>query len=219
MRLNKVTTSAGAIFHDGNNTIKKMKKNKMLSGLLLDRGDINRIFAKNTNDMYLLSMQVANEVAGKARVLFVDFSMTEEMRRFRYSYESGMPYTFPDTLVFSKAGEPTSGSLHDRDLFGLVCSEFLECGGVDVIIINDTSNIPGNAGNEAAEDDFILKMVTFAKKRKCTLLLFSGMMHNGVLCDTPTLTKNERLFDNVFMLCSSPDCGTRINQIFAKAGG
>lgn len=217
-------TSAGAISHDGRNTdniIDKMKKikDKILSDPLLDRGDINRVFAENTNDMSLLSMQVADDVAGKSRVLFVDFGMTKEMRRFRYSYESGIPYTFPDTLIFSKAGEPVSGSLHDRDLFGLICGEFSGAGNIDVIIINDTSNIPGKAGDEAVEDDFILKMVTFAKKRKCTLLLFSGMRRKGALCDTPTLAKNQRLFDNVFMLYTSCDWDISVKQIYSKTGG
>lgn len=193
-------------------------KSKTLFAPLLDRGDINRIFAISERDMHSLSMSIACEVARNARVLFVDFGMTEEMRRFKYSYESGMPYIFPDNLVFSKAGEPTGNNLRDRGLFWLIYSEFTEFNNIDVIIVNDTSNIPGNAGNEVVEDDFILKVVSLAKKRKCAVFFFSGMRRKGLLCDIPILTKNKRLFDNIFMLYASYDWNPCIKQIHSKTG-
>lgn len=198
-----------------------MKKEALCDPLLM-RGEINRVFATNMVDMVVLATQVAVSIADKTSVLLVDFCMTGEMRRFRYSYESGEPYVFPDTLFFSKAGEPVMGSLRNKELCDIILAELSGDISIDTVIVNNTSSLPYSDNSNDTEDDFILKMITFARKKKYNLLLCSWLRSeepkNSVTGDIVSRRKKNRLFDNVYVFSHESNDIIRMRQEYSKNG-
>lgn len=212
-----------------------MKKGALCDPLLM-RGEINRVFATNTVDMAVLATQVAVSIAGKTNVLLVDFGTTGEMRRFRYSYESGEPYVFPDTLFFSRAGEPVKGSLRNKELCDIILAELSDDISIDTVIVNNTSSLPYSDNSNDSEDDFILKMITFARKKKYSLLLCSWLRSeepgNSMTGDIVSRRKKgessegvyvfnqkkNRLFDNVYVFGHESNDIIRMRQEYSKDG-
>ena len=212
-----------------NQTIEDASKRPDPEQLYLElwyEGEVCCLFADSNLGKSIFAVQMADEIALKHKVIYVDCELSDKQFQLRYcNPETNERHIFPDNLVRAEVNPYAIGAENYEDAIIRDIEAAAEKTGTKVIIIDNLTYLCNSSDKSVDAGIFMMKLMALKKKRDLSLLIIAHTPKRDL---SSPITQNHlagskklyNFFDSVFAIgMSAKDRNLRyVKQVKVRAG-
>ena len=212
-----------------NQTIEDASKRpdpEQLSLELWYEGEVCCLFADSNLGKSIFAVQMADEIALKHKVIYVDCELSDKQFQLRYcNPETNERHIFPDNLVRAEVNPYAIGAENYEDAIIRDIEAAAEKTGTKVIIIDNLTYLCNSSDKSVDAGIFMMKLMALKKKKDLSLLIIAHTPKRDL---SSSITQNHlagskklyNFFDSVFAIgMSAKDRNLRyVKQVKVRAG-
>ena len=212
-----------------NQTIEDASKRPDPEQLYLElwyEGEVCCLFADSNLGKSIFAVQMADEIALKHKVIYVDCELSDKQFQLRYcNPETNERHIFPDNLVRAEVNPYAIGAENYEDAIIRDIEAAAEKTGTKVIIIDNLTYLCNSSDKSVDAGIFMMKLMALKKKKDLSLLIIAHTPKRDL---SSPITQNHlagskklyNFFDSVFAIgMSAKDNRLRyIKQVKVRAG-
>ena len=212
-----------------NQTIEDASKRPDPEQLYLElwyEGEVCCLFADSNLGKSIFAVQMADEIALKHKVIYVDCELSDKQFQLRYcNPETNERHIFPDNLVRAEVNPYAIGAENYEDAIIRDIEAAAEKTGTKVIIIDNLTYLCNSSDKSVDAGIFMMKLMALKKKKDLSLLIIAHTPKRDL---SSPITQNHlagskklyNFFDSVFAIgMSAKDRNLRyVKQVKVRAG-
>ena len=212
-----------------NQTIEDASKRPDPEQLYLElwyEGEVCCLFADSNLGKSIFAVQMADEIALKHKVIYVDCELSDKQFQLRYcNPETNERHIFPDNLVRAEVNPYAIGAENYEDAIIRDIEAAAEKPGTKVIIIDNLTYLCNSSDKSVDAGIFMMKLMALKKKKDLSLLIIAHTPKRDL---SSPITQNHlagskklyNFFDSVFAIgMSAKDRNLRyVKQVKVRAG-
>ena len=212
-----------------NQTIEDASKRPDPEQLYLElwyEGEVCCLFADSNLGKSIFAVQMAEEIARTAKVLYLDCELSDKQFQLRYcNPETNERHIFPDNLVRAEVNPYAIGAENYEDAIIRDIEAAAEKTGTKVIIIDNLTYLCNSSDKSVDAGIFMMKLMALKKKKDLSLLIIAHTPKRDL---SSPITQNHlagskklyNFFDSVFAIgMSAKDRNLRyVKQVKVRAG-
>ena len=212
-----------------NQTIEDASKRPDPEQLYLElwyEGEVCCLFADSNLGKSIFAVQMADEIALKHKVIYVDCELSDKQFQLRYcNPETNERHIFPDNLVRAEVNPYAIGAENYEDAIIRDIEAAAEKTGTKVIIIDNLTYLFNSSDKSVDAGIFMMKLMALKKKKDLSLLIIAHTPKRDL---SSPITQNHlagskklyNFFDSVFAIgMSAKDRNLRyVKQVKVRAG-
>ena len=212
-----------------NQTIEDASKRPDPEQLYLElwyEGEVCCLFADSNLGKSIFAVQMADEIALKHKVIYVDCELSDKQFQLRYcNPETNERHIFPDNLVRAEVNAYAIGAENYEDAIIRDIEAAAEKTGTKVIIIDNLTYLCNSSDKSVDAGIFMMKLMALKKKKDLSLLIIAHTPKRDL---SSPITQNHlagskklyNFFDSVFAIgMSAKDRNLRyVKQVKVRAG-
>lgn len=212
-----------------NQTIEDASKRPDPEQLYLElwyEGEVCCLFADSNLGKSIFAVQMADEIAIKHKVIYVDCELSDKQFQLRYcNPETNERHIFPDNLVRAEVNPYAIGAENYEDAIIRDIEAAAEKTGTKVIIIDNLTYLCNSSDKSVDAGIFMMKLMALKKKKDLSLLIIAHTPKRDL---SSPITQNHlagskklyNFFDSVFAIgMSAKDRNLRyVKQVKVRAG-
>lgn len=212
-----------------NQTIEDASKRPDPEQLYLElwyEGEVCCLFADSNLGKSIFAVQMADEIALKHKVIYVDCELSDKQFQLRYcNPETNERHIFPDNLVRAEVNPYAIGAENYEDSIIRDIEAAAEKTGTKVIIIDNLTYLCNSSDKSVDAGIFMMKLMALKKKKDLSLLIIAHTPKRDL---SSPITQNHlagskklyNFFDSVFAIgMSAKDRNLRyVKQVKVRAG-
>ena len=211
-----------------NQTIEDASKRPDPEQLYLElwyEGEVCCLFADSNLGKSIFAVQMADEIALKHKVIYVDCELSDKQFQLRYCDETNERHIFPDNLVRAEVNPYAIGAENYEDAIIRDIEAAAEKTGTKVIIIDNLTYLCNSSDKSVDAGIFMMKLMALKKKKDLSLLIIAHTPKRDL---SSPITQNHlagskklyNFFDSVFAIgMSAKDRNLRyVKQVKVRAG-
>ena len=212
-----------------NQTIEDASKRPDPEQLYLElwyEGEVCCLFADSNLGKSIFAVQMADEIALKHKVIYVDCELSDKQFQLRYcNPETNERHIFPDNLVRAEVNPYAIGAENYEDAIIRDIEAAAEKTGTKVIIIDNLTYLCNSSDKSVDAGIFMMKLMALKKKKDLSLLIIAHTPKRDL---SSPITQNHlagskklyNFFDSVFAIgLSAKDRNLRyVKQVKVRAG-
>ena len=212
-----------------NQTIEDASKRPDPEQLYLElwyEGEVCCLFADSNLGKSIFAVQMADEIALKHKVIYVDCELSDKQFQLRYcNPETKERHIFPDNLVRAEVNPYAIGAENYEDAIIRDIEAAAEKTGTKVIIIDNLTYLCNSSDKSVDAGIFMMKLMALKKKKDLSLLIIAHTPKRDL---SSPITQNHlagskklyNFFDSVFAIgMSAKDRNLRyVKQVKVRAG-
>ncbi len=228
--LRALTAEIGMLtLKSANQTIEDASKRPDPEQLYLElwyEGEVCCLFADSNLGKSIFAVQMADEIALKHKVIYVDCELSDKQFQLRYcNPETNERHIFPDNLVRAEVNPYAIGAENYEDAIIRDIEAAAEKTGTKVIIIDNLTYLCNSSDKSVDAGIFMMKLMALKKKKDLSLLIIAHTPKRDL---SSPITQNHlagskklyNFFDSVFAIgMSAKDRNLRyVKQVKVRAG-
>ena len=189
-------------------------------------GEVCCLFADSNLGKSIFAVQMADEIALKHKVIYVDCELSDKQFQLRYcNPETNERHIFPDNLVRAEVNPYAIGAENYEDAIIRDIEAAAEKTGTKVIIIDNLTYLCNSSDKSVDAGIFMMKLMALKKKKDLSLLIIAHTPKRDL---SSPITQNHlagskklyNFFDSVFAIgMSAKDRNLRyVKQVKVRAG-
>ena len=212
-----------------NQTIEDASKRPDPEQLYLElwyEGEVCCLFADSNLGKSIFAVQMADEIALKHKVIYVDCELSDKQFQLRYcNPETNERHIFPDNLVRAEVNPYAIGAENYEDAIIRDIEAAAEKTSTKVIIIDNLTYLCNSSDKSVDAGIFMMKLMALKKKKDLSLLIIAHTPKRDL---SSPITQNHlagskklyNFFDSVFAIgMSAKDRNLRyVKQVKVRAG-
>ena len=212
-----------------NQTIEDASKRPDPEQLYLElwyEGEVCCLFADSNLGKSIFAVQMADEIALKHKVIYVDCELSDKQFQLRYcNPETNERHIFPDNPVRAEVNPYAIGAENYEDAIIRDIEAAAEKTGTKVIIIDNLTYLCNSSDKSVDAGIFMMKLMALKKKKDLSLLIIAHTPKRDL---SSPITQNHlagskklyNFFDSVFAIgMSAKDRNLRyVKQVKVRAG-
>ena len=212
-----------------NQTIEDASKRPDPEQLYLElwyEGEVCCLFADSNLGKSIFAVQMADEIALKHKVIYIDCELSDKQFQLRYcNPETNERHIFPDNLVRAEVNPYAIGAENYEDAIIRDIEAAAEKTGTKVIIIDNLTYLCNSSDKSVDAGIFMMKLMALKKKKDLSLLIIAHTPKRDL---SSPITQNHlagskklyNFFDSVFAIgMSAKDRNLRyVKQVKVRAG-
>ena len=212
-----------------NQTIEDASKRPDPEQLYLElwyEGEVCCLFADSNLGKSIFAVQMADEIALKHKVIYVDCELSDKQFQLRHcNPETNERHIFPDNLVRAEVNPYAIGAENYEDAIIRDIEAAAEKTGTKVIIIDNLTYLCNSSDKSVDAGIFMMKLMALKKKKDLSLLIIAHTPKRDL---SSPITQNHlagskklyNFFDSVFAIgMSAKDRNLRyVKQVKVRAG-
>ena len=212
-----------------NQTIEDASKRPDPEQLYLElwyEGEVCCLFADSNLGKSIFAVQMADEIALKHKVIYVDCELSDKQFQLRYCNPvTNERHIFPDNLVRAEVNPYAIGAENYEDAIIRDIEAAAEKTGTKVIIIDNLTYLCNSSDKSVDAGIFMMKLMALKKKKDLSLLIIAHTPKRDL---SSPITQNHlagskklyNFFDSVFAIgMSAKDRNLRyVKQVKVRAG-
>ena len=212
-----------------NQTIEDASKRPDPEQLYLElwyEGEVCCLFADSNLGKSIFAVQMADEIALKHKVIYVDCELSDKQFQLRYcNPETNERHIFPDNLVRAEVNPYAIGAENYEDAIIRDIEAAAEKTGTKVIIIDNLTYLCNSSDKSVDAGIFMMKLMALKKKKDLSLLIIAHTPKRDL---SSPITQNHlagskklyNFFNSVFAIgMSAKDRNLRyVKQVKVRAG-
>lgn len=212
-----------------NQTIEDASKRPDPEQLYLElwyEGEVCCLFADSNLGKSIFAVQMADEIALKHKVIYVDCELSDKQFQLRYcNPETNERHIFPDNLVRAEVNPYAIGAENYEDAIIRDIEAAAEKTDTKVIIIDNLTYLCNSSDKSVDAGIFMMKLMALKKKKDLSLLIIAHTPKRDL---SSPITQNHlagskklyNFFDSVFAIgMSAKDRNLRyVKQVKVRAG-
>ena len=212
-----------------NQTIEDASKRPDPEQLYLElwyEGEVCCLFADSNLGKSIFAVQMADEIALKHKVIYVDCELSDKQFQLRYcNPETNERHILPDNLVRAEVNPYAIGAENYEDAIIRDIEAAAEKTGTKVIIIDNLTYLCNSSDKSVDAGIFMMKLMALKKKKDLSLLIIAHTPKRDL---SSPITQNHlagskklyNFFDSVFAIgMSAKDRNLRyVKQVKVRAG-